>query len=112
MIERHLLRGGLHLIPAGREIMAEKGSQPQGTRLPQGFTVHSAGLASEYAREQGWGINEEERTKTPRQKQDYDGGTDFDYGPTDFGDPAVDTNSTKPPADRSRSKSGRPKKMA
>lgn len=92
--------------------MAEKEIQHQGTRLPQGFTVHSAGLASEYAREQGWGINEDERTKTPRQKQDYDGGTNYDYGPRDFGDTAVDTSSSKPPTDRPRAKPGRPKKAA
>lgn len=92
--------------------MTEKETQNQGTRLPQGFTIHSSGLASEYAREQGWGINEEERTKTPRQKQDYDGGKDYEYGAADFGDTAVDTRSAKPPADRSRSKPGRPRKAA
>ena len=66
--------------------MPEKESQHSDTREPQGFTVHSGGLASEYARELGWGINEEERTKTPQQKQDYDGGKDYDYGAQDFGD--------------------------
>jgi hypothetical protein len=65
-------------------------------RAPQGFTVHSGGLASEYAREQGWGINEEERTRTPRQKQDEDGGTDYDYGARDFGDTARDTGPAQP----------------
>ncbi len=72
--------------------MPEKDSQHSDTREPQGFTVHSGGLASEYARELGWGINEEERTKTPQQKQDYDGGKDYDYGAQDFGDTAVDTS--------------------
>lgn len=80
--------------------MPEKDSQNSGTREPQGFTVHSGGLASEYAREQGWGINEDERTKTPQQKQDYDGGRSYDYGAQDFGDTAEDTSSAKPPAER------------
>ena len=65
--------------------MSEKDLHNQEMRVPQGFTVHSSGLASEYAREQGWGINEEERTRTPQQKQDYDGGKEYDYGPRDFG---------------------------
>ena len=90
--------------------MPEKDSQRP--RLPQGFTVQSSKRSSEYAREQGWGINEEERTKTPRQKQNYDGGRDYDYGARDFGDTAMDTNSAKPPAARSRSKPGGPKKAA
>ncbi len=76
------------------------GKEPQSfeKRVPQGFTVHSSGLASEYAREQGWGINEEERRKTPRQKQDYDGGTTYDYGARDFGDTAEDTSLRSEPA--------------
>ena len=96
--------------------MAEKETPNQGTRLPQGFTIHSSGLASEYAREQGWGINEEERTKTPRQKQDYDGGKDcgkdYGYRAADFGATAINTSSAKPPADRSKSKPGRARKAA
>lgn len=35
------------------------GTGESGTHEPKGFTVHSSGLASEYAREQGWGINED-----------------------------------------------------
>jgi len=92
--------------------MAEKGTQREGARLPQGFTVQSAGPASEKARELGWGINEEQRTRTPRQKQDYDGGTDHDDGPRGFGDTALKTSSAKSPADRSRSRPGRPKRAA
>ena len=88
--------------------MAEKENQSPNLRQPAGFTTHSSGLASEYAREQGWGINEEERTKTPGQKQDYDGGSDYDYGARDFGDTAVDASS----AERARTRPGRPKRAA
>jgi hypothetical protein len=84
--------------------MHEKDIQNQGMRVPQGFTVHSSGLASEYAREQGWGINEEERTKTPGEKQDYDGGRNYDYGARDFGDTAKDTSSSRPAAQRDRTR--------
>jgi hypothetical protein len=92
-------------------------SQNQGTqhsemRVPQGFTVHSSGLASEYARELGWGINEEERKKTPKQKQDYDGGRNYDYGARDFGDTAQDTSSAESTAERNRPRHTRQRKSA
>jgi hypothetical protein len=87
--------------------MPENDSQHPGTREPKGFTVHSSNLASEYAREQGWGINEEERTKTPQQKQQYDGGKDYDYGARDFGDAAVDTSSAQPAAERNKARPAR-----
>jgi len=82
--------------------MPEKDTQRPHMRLPQGFTVHSSKRSSEYAREQGWGINEEERTKTPQQNQDSDGGTNYDHGARDLGDTAVDTSSAKAAADQSR----------
>ena len=65
-------------------------------REPSGFTPRTGGLTSEYAREQGWDTNEEQRTKTPPEKQEYDGGRDYDYGAQDFGDTAVDTSSAQP----------------
>lgn len=65
-------------------------------RQPVGFTPQSSGLAGEYAREQGWGLNEEERRKAPATKQNLDGGTDYEYGARDFGDSAVDTSSARP----------------
>jgi hypothetical protein len=79
--------------------MADQDSEHQDKRMPKGFTVNSSSLASEYAREQGWGINEEERTKTPEEKQDYDGGRNYDYGARDFGDTAKDTSSAQPAAE-------------
>ncbi len=92
--------------------MPDKDSQRPAMRLPQGFTVHSSKRSSEYAREQGWGINEEERKKTPLQKQDYDGGRDYDYGARDFGDTAVDTSSAKARVDGSRNRPLRQRKPA
>ena len=89
--------------------MPEKESENQNVPVPQGFTPKSGGLASEYAREQGWGINEEERKKTPQQKQDYDGGRNYDYGAQDFGDTAVDTSSADSATQQKPARPGRPK---
>ncbi len=63
---------------------------------PVGFGEHTRGLSGEYAHEQGWGLNEEERTKLPEEKQAEDGGTDYEYGARDFGDTAVDTSAVQP----------------
>lgn len=69
---------------------------PGEQREPAGFTPRSGGLTSEYAREQGWDLNEQERRASPPEKQEYDGGRDYDYGARDFGDTAVDTSSADP----------------
>lgn len=58
---------------------------------PRGFGKHSRGLAGEYAHEQGWGLNLEQRKRESGQSQDADGGTDYDYGARDFGDEPVNT---------------------
>ncbi len=58
---------------------------------PRGFGEHTRGLAGEYAHEQGWGIEEEARTRLPQGKQNTDGGTDYEYGAQDFGDEPVNT---------------------
>jgi hypothetical protein len=65
-------------------------------REPLGFGEHTRRNSSERAHEQGWGLNEEERRQLPRQKQDYAGGTDYEYGAQDFGDTPVDTSAAKP----------------
>lgn len=65
---------------------------------PRGFGEHTRGLAGEYAHEQGWGLDVEERTKQPDTPQDMDGGTDYEYGAADFGD--VPVNTTISPEDR------------
>ena len=78
--------------------MAEEKLPPSEHPEPRGFGEHSRGLAGEYAHEQGWGINEEERRALPKGPQAADGGNDFDYGARDFGDEAVDTSEARPTA--------------
>lgn len=80
----------------------QKQLQTEDKREPKGFTTHTSRAASEYAREQGWDINEEQRAQTPKEKQPYDGGRDYDYGARDFGDTAVDTSSAQPRQDVSK----------
>ena len=53
---------------------------------PRGFGEHTRGLAGEYAHEQGWGLDEENRTTLPEGPQDTDGGANYEYGARDFGD--------------------------
>ena len=70
--------------------MAEEKDQPTTPQEPRGFGEHARGLAGEYAHEQGWGLNEEERTRLPRGKQPEFGGKDYEYGAQDFGDEPTD----------------------
>ena len=58
---------------------------------PRGFGEHTRGLAGEYAHEQGWGLDEAERTRIAPAPEDVDGGTDYEYGARDFGDEPVNT---------------------
>lgn len=58
---------------------------------PRGFGEHSRGLAGEYAHEQGWGLNLEQRKRQSAQPENTDGGTDYEYGARDFGDEPVNT---------------------
>ncbi len=74
--------------------MAAEEEQTQKTQHPaepRGFGQHSRGLAGEYAHEQGWGLDEQERTKLASAPEDSDGGTDYEYGARDFGDAPVNT---------------------
>lgn len=77
----------------------EKRPQQTEKREPKGFTTHTSGPASEFAREQGWDTNEEQRAQRPPGKQPYDGGRDYEYGARDFGDTAEDTSSAQPQED-------------
>ncbi len=61
---------------------------------PAGLGVRSHGLAAEYAHEQGWGSDEEQRTKAPEEAAT--GGTDYNYGAADFGDTPVDEKGVEP----------------
>ena len=72
--------------------MAEDNEQKQPSTEPRGFGQRTRGLAGEYAHEQGWGLDVEERTKQPDRPQDIDGGDDFEYGARDFGDEPVNTD--------------------
>ncbi|HZQ41739.1 MAG TPA: hypothetical protein VFA99_00710 [Acidobacteriaceae bacterium] len=58
---------------------------------PRGFGKHSRGLSGEYAHEQGWGLNVEQRRRESVNPQNTDGGLDYDYGARDFGDEPVNT---------------------
>ena len=69
--------------------MADENKQAQAPVEPRGFGEHTRGLAGEYAHEQGWGLDEAERTRVPQAAQDTDGGTDYEYGARDFGDEPV-----------------------
>ena len=56
---------------------------------PRGFGEHTRGLSGEYAHEQGWGLDVEERTRIAQGPQDISGGNDYDYSARDFGDEPV-----------------------
>ena len=71
--------------------MADESRKPQAPGEPRGFGEHTRGLAGEYAHEQGWGLDEAERTRVSDVPQDTDGGTDYEYGARDFGDDPVNT---------------------
>ncbi len=71
----------------------EHAKQPE---EPRGFGQHTRGLAGEYAHEQGWGLDEEERTFGSAEGEQATGGTDYRYGAQDFGDTPVDTSSARP----------------
>ena len=57
---------------------------------PRGLGEHARGLAGEYAHEQGWGLNEAERTALPKGRQPTYGGAEYDYSARDFGDDPTD----------------------
>ncbi len=63
---------------------------------PAGFGLHNHGRAAEYAQEQGWGTNEEERTRPAENPAVVSGGTNYNYGPQDFGDTPVKEGSVEP----------------
>jgi hypothetical protein len=72
--------------------MADQPQQRTEDTEPRGFGKHSRGLAGEYAHEQGWGLNIEQRKYQSTKLQNADGGSDFEYGARDFGDEPVNTN--------------------
>ena len=75
--------------------MTEKrNNDSNSTRRPKGFSPGLRGPAGENAHEQGWQLNEEERTRTAKSMTGKTGGRDYNYGARDFGDRPVDTSST------------------
>jgi hypothetical protein len=79
----------LRAVLSGKEIsMArdEKQNKVPDQQEPDGFTPGTQGEAGKAAREEGWGLNEEERRKPPQGHHPEFGGKDYDYGAQDFGD--------------------------
>jgi len=80
-----------------------KNSDANPKRRPKGFSPGARGPAGENAHEQGWQLNEEERTRIAKSMQGKTGGKDYNYGARDFGDRPIDTSSAdataqQPPA--------------
>lgn len=71
--------------------MADQSPRRENAAEPRGFGDHSRGLAGEYAHEQGWGLNLEQRKRDSVNPQNTDGGLDYNYGARDFGDEPVNT---------------------
>jgi len=87
----------------------------QEVRRPRGFSPGATGKAGENATEQGWQLNEEERSKAAKSMQGKTGGHDYNYGAQDFGDtpegmrPASRTNSPAQPKETPRMVSVKPR---
>jgi hypothetical protein len=64
-------------------------------RRPKGFSPGARGPAGENAHEQGWQLNEEERTRIAKLMQGKTGGRDSTT--RDFGDKPRDTSSANAP---------------
>ena len=75
---------------------------------PRGLGEHTRGLAAEYAHEQGWQLDEAERTQPPPPgPQDTSGGTNYEYGARDFGDEPINADRFPSEPDRSPSEPDR-----
>lgn len=71
--------------------MADHSPRAENATEPRGFGEHTRGLSGEYAHEQGWGLNIEQRRRGSVNPQNPDGGLDYEYGARDFGDEPVNT---------------------
>jgi hypothetical protein len=65
--------------------------QPKPNAEPRGFSEHTRKRSGKNAHQHGWGLNEEERRRLPQDKQDWQGGSGYEYGAQDFGDTPVKT---------------------
>lgn len=64
----------------------KKQDEQQETKEPSGLGEHAMEPAAEAAHEQGWDLNEEQRTAPPKGRPAHYGGKGYDYGAQDFGD--------------------------
>ncbi len=71
--------------------MADQSPRREDATEPRGFGEHTRGLSGEYAHEQGWELNVEQRKRESATPQNTDGGLDYEYGARDFGDEPVNT---------------------
>ncbi len=65
--------------------------EKQASKEPTGLGIHNQGREAEIAREQGWGTDEEKRTKKPGGRRPEYGGKGYDYGAQDFGNVPEET---------------------
>lgn len=75
--------------------MANNPENRGNNKEPEGLGEHARGRASEAAHQQGWDLNEEERTQQPDGRPAHYGGKGFDYGVYDFGNIASELDSPK-----------------
>lgn len=74
-----------------------RNAQVNPIRRPKGFSPGARGPAGENAHEQGWQLNEEERTRVAKSLQGKTGGRDYNYGARDFGDKPTSASSVARP---------------
>jgi hypothetical protein len=67
---------------------------------PRGLDDRNLGPTAEAAHEQGWQINEDQRTTPPPGKPAHYGGKDYNYGAQDLGDTPEDMSQVDQPENR------------
>lgn len=87
--------------------MPDPSQHPTDATEPRGFGQHTRGLSGEYAHEQGWGLNLDQRKRQSTRLQNAEGGTDYDYGARDFGDEPVNTSAEPMSGGRTQNTSSR-----
>lgn len=70
-------------------------SEDETAHEPEGFSTHTRGSSSENARDQGWGLNQNERARDAGGPQNATGGSGYDYGAHDFSDTPSDTREAR-----------------
>lgn len=77
--------------------MATEKPKQQQNEEPRGLDDRNLGPTAEAAHEQGWQINQEQRTSQPSGKPAHYGGTDYNYGAQDLGDTPEDMSQLELP---------------